>query len=142
MTVAEATQLRRQCQSAGVNYRVVKNRLARRALDDLGMLPPDEVLQGPTAVAIASDEVTAPARVLAEFAKDSEHLVLKGGFLGERWLEAAGVEQLAKIPPREQLLTRLAGDLRSPLNRLAWALKAPLAKMGMALKALAQQKAG
>jgi large subunit ribosomal protein L10 len=121
---------------------VIKNRLAKRAFEVVGVVPPGEVLRGPTALALATDEPTAPARVLADFAKDSEHIAVKGGFLGDRWLEAAHVQQLATIPSREVLLARLAGSMRSPLNRLAWVLKAPIAQLGFALRALADQKTG
>jgi len=137
MTVAEATRLRRRCRQANVTVRVIKNRLAKRAFADEGVPPPEEVLLGPTALAFGEDEPTAPARVFSEFAKDCQHVKIKGGFLGSRWLDAKGVERLSKIPAREVLLARLAGSLQGPLVRLAWVLHAPVTQLAMGLKAVA-----
>lgn len=137
MTVKEATKLRRRCREAGVHYQVIKNRLIKRALAESALAPPEAVLQGPTAVALALKEPTAPARVLAEFKKESEHLAVKGGYLGKTWLDPQAVEALAKIPSREVMLARLSGSLKSPIVRVAWALRAPVAKLAMALKAVA-----
>jgi large subunit ribosomal protein L10 len=142
LTVAEANQLRVSCTEGQVRYRVVKNRLVKRALAEIGLMPPAEALRGPTAIAFAEEEPTAPARVLLAFAKDCEHIKVKGGFLGDQWLEAAAVEQLSKIPSREALLGRLVGDLRSPLVRLSWVLKASVGQLAQALRAVAEQKAG
>lgn len=142
MTVREATELRVRCQQANVRFRVVKNRIAKRGFGEAGVAPPEETLQGPTAIAFGWEEPTVPARVLAEFTKQCKHLAIKGGFLGERWLDTAGVEQLAKIPPRDVLLSRLAGSLHSPLRRLAWALRAPTMQLAWSLRAVAEQKTG
>lgn len=142
LTVAEANDLRARCREANVRYRVVKNRLAKRAYDAAGVAPPERVLRGPTAIAFGLDDPTTPARILAEFAKDNEHITIKGGFLGDEWLDVAAVEQLAKIPPRDQLLARLLGSLRAPLTKLVWVLRAPLSQLTVALKAVAEQKTG
>jgi len=141
MTVGEATRLRRRCREAGVRFRIIKNRLAKRALNAVGVSPPEEVLRGPTAIALGEEELTAPARVLSEFAKDCKHVSIKGGLLGNRWLDAKNVEQLSRIPSREVLLARLAGSLRSPIARLAWVVRAPIGQLARALRAVAEKKA-
>lgn len=141
MTVKEATQLRRRCREVDVDFHVVKNRLARLALGQIGLRPPDEVLRGPTALAVAMGEPTACARVLTEFRKDCQHAVVKGGFLGAAWLDAKAVEQLARVASREVLLQRLARSLCMPLVRLAYALRAPAGQLAMILKAAAEKKA-
>jgi len=141
MTVREATQLRRRCREVDVDFHVVKNRLAKLALGQIGLRPPDEVLRGPTALAVAMSEPTACARVLTEFRKDCEHAAVKGGFLGTAWLDAKAVEQLARVESREILLQRLAGSLRGPLVRLARVLGAPVVQLAMVLKAAAEKKA-
>jgi large subunit ribosomal protein L10 len=141
MTVGEATQLRRRCREANVRYLVIKNRLAKRALSEAGVPPPEDVMRGPTAIAFAEQEPTAPARVLSEFAKACQHLAIKGGFLGTRWLNPKSVGELSKIPPREVLIARLAGSLKSPIARLAMVLQAPVAQLARALKAVAEKKA-
>jgi len=141
LSVQEANRLRTLCREAGVVFQVVKNRLAKRALEEVGTSPPEEILRGPTAIAFGMEDPTSPARVLSDFAKQSEHLKIKGGFLGEKWLDQAGVQTLAKIPPREVLLARLMGGLRSPLVKLGWVLRAPLAQLSVGLKAVAEQKA-
>jgi len=140
MTVGEATKLRRRCRQSNIRYQVVKNRLAKRALSAAGILPPEAVLQGPTALALALAEPTAPARVLTEFRKECGHLAIKGGFLGKQWLDGKSVEALARIPSREILLSRLLGSLCAPLVRSVWALRAPVAKLAMALKGVAAKK--
>ena len=140
MTVREATKLRRKCREAGIAFQVVKNRLAKRALSEIGILPPEEVLRGPTALALGLGEPTVPARVLTEFKRDCGHLAIKGGFVGTRWLDSKSVEQLARIPSREVLLARFLGSLRAPLIRSVWALRAPVAKLAMALKAVEAKK--
>jgi large subunit ribosomal protein L10 len=141
MTVAEATRLRRRCRQAKVMVRVIKNRLAKRAFADEGVPPPADVLLGPTALAFGLEEPTSPARVLSEFSKDCQHLKIKGGFLGNRWLDAKSVERLSRIPSRAVLLSRMAGSLRGSLVRLAWVLQAPVTQLAIALKAVAGQKA-
>lgn len=142
LTVEEATKLRAECRQAGVRFLVVKNRLAKRAFEQTGTTPPQAALRGPTALAMGAEEPTAPARVLMDFIKSCEHLVIKGGFLGDQWLDEAGIGQLAKIPSREALLGRLVGDLKSPLTKLTWVLKASVSQLGIALKAVAAKKAG
>lgn len=141
MTVGEATRLRRRCREANVRFLVIKNRLAKRALSEAGVPLPEETLRGPTAVAFAEQEPTAPARVVSEFAKGCQHLAIKGGFLGARWLDSKAVGELSKIPLREVLLARLAGSLKSPIARLALVLNAPVAQLARALKAVAEKKA-
>ena len=142
LTVGEATRLHADCRRANVRFRVVKNRLAKRAFAEKGLAVPEAVLRGPTALAMALEEPTGPARVLINFVKACEHLVIKGGFLGRKWLDAAAVELLSKIPPRRELLARLAGDLKSPLARLTRVLKASVSQLGIVLKAVAEKKAG
>ena len=141
LTVAEANALRAAFREADVDYHVVKNRLARRAYDQTEAQPPDEVLQGPTGIAFALTEATAPAKVLSDFKKSSAHVQVKGAFIGVNWIDAEGVEKLAKIPSREILLSRLAGSLQSPLANLASLLKQLGGqRLATALKAVADQK--
>ena len=140
LTVAEANRLRARCREANVRYHVVKNRLAKRAFGEMGAIPPEDVLVGPTAVAFGVEEPTAPARVLTDFLKHTDHIAIKGGFLGTKWLDPTRVEQLSRIPGREVLLGRLLGSLKSPLQRLVWDLRSPVGQLAVALAAVAEQK--
>lgn len=140
LTVEEMTDLREQCRAAGVELRVVKNRLAKIALSQVGRPTLDTLLEGPTMIAIAVDDPAAGAKVLTEYAKKNEKVKIKGGLLGAEVLSAAGVGQLAALPTREELLTRLAGGLAAPMAQLAGALDQILSGVARALRAVADRK--
>jgi large subunit ribosomal protein L10 len=140
LTVAEATRLRARCREANVLYHVIKNRLTRRAYEQVGMHPPQAMLEGPTAIAFGVADPTAPARVFMDFLKTTEHVHIKGGFVGAQWLDAKGVAALSRIPPREVLLARLTGSLKGPIVRFVWGMRSPAAKLAMALKAVAEKQ--
>jgi len=141
MDVATATRLRVRCREAGVQFQVVKNTLARRALDPAVREALDPVLQGPTAIAISPADEIVPAKVLSEFIKEFEKPALKAGLVDGRVIGKAEVETLAKLPGRDVLLARFAGGLKAPLGRLHTALSSPLTKLATALKQVAEKKA-
>ena len=123
LTVAEDTALRKQLREAGVIYKVCKNTMMKRAFEGTEFAALEEHLEGPSAIAISKDDATAPARILCKFAKDAKALELKGGVVEGTVYDVAGLTELAKIPSREELLSKLLGSLQSPITNFARVIK-------------------
>lgn len=143
LNVKAITVLRARLREAGVEYLVVKNRLAQRAFD--GMDLPDIMtsLHGPTALVIGRQDPVTPAKVLADFAKEHDNRpAVKVGIVERRTVSAEEVGRLAKLPPHDQLLAELAGALEAPMTLFAQALQAKLTEMAGLLEALREAKAG
>ena len=119
LTVSEDTQLRKELREAGVSYKVYKNTLMNFAFKgtDFEALAP--VLEGPNAIAISKEDATAPARILAKFAKTAPALEIKAGVVEGNYYDKAGMEALANVPSREELLGKLLGSIQSPIANLA-----------------------
>lgn len=139
ISVVKDTDLRAKMRKAGIDYRVVKNTLLKRAADEVGIAGLDAYLQGPTAIALSSDPV-APAKALAAWIKANKMLEIKGGILGGKVIDAAGVTVLADLPPREVMLGRVVGTIQAPLTGLVNVLHGPLRKLVYAVDAVRQQK--
>ena len=142
LSVGKMTTLRAKLREQGVELRVVKNRLAKIALKESGMDPMDPYLKGMTTIAFGIQDPVSPAKVLAEFAKDNEQLRILGGQMDNQLLDAAGINELAQLPSREVLLSRLLGSLTSPISKVAYGLNQTVAKTVYAFDAVARQKAG
>jgi large subunit ribosomal protein L10 len=138
MTVEEVTDLRRQMRAAGANFRVTKNRLARRALAGTKFERLSPMFTGPTAIAFSRDPVAA-AKVAVEFANKNDKLRIVGGGLDEQQLDAEGVKSLATLPSLDQLRAKLLGLLQTPATRLASVLQAPGAQIARVLGAYAKK---
>ncbi|MBT8198118.1 MAG: 50S ribosomal protein L10 [Acidimicrobiia bacterium] len=123
LSVKQQQELRRGLRGSDAEFKVVKMTLARRASDELALAEFDEFLVGPTGLTFANDAVSA-AKVLAEFAKANDGLVIKGGLLGGDVLSADRVGELAKIDSLEVLLAKLAGAIKAPLSKVAGMLAA------------------
>ena len=123
LTVEQDTQLRKQLREAGVVYKVYKNTLVKRAIAGTEFEPMAEVLEGPNAIAICKEDATAPARVLANFAKTANALELKCGVVEGTFYDAAGIATIATIPSREELLSKLLGSMQSPITNFARVIK-------------------
>ena len=119
LTVAEDTQLRKQLREAGVTYKVYKNTLVSRAVDGTDFESLRDVLEGPSAFAVSADDATAPARILAKFAKTAPKLEIKAGVVEGTYYDAEGMKAIASVPSREELLSKLLGSLQSPITNLA-----------------------
>lgn len=119
LTVAQDTELRKQLREAGVSYKVYKNTLIRRAAEGTDFAALDPHLEGPTAIAVSKDDATAPARILAEFAKKADKLEIKAGIVEGTYYDAKGMQAIATIPSRDVLLGRLFGSMQSPIANLA-----------------------
>ena len=119
LTVEEDTRLRKQLREAGVTYKVYKNTLVSRAVEGTEFESIREVLEGPSAFAVSATDATAPARVLAEFAKKAPNLEIKAGVVEGTFYDANGMKAIASIPSREVLVSKLLGSLQSPITNLA-----------------------
>ncbi|MCE0743461.1 50S ribosomal protein L10 [Acetobacter sicerae] len=137
LTVADVTDLRRKVRAAGATYKVAKNRLATLALDGTrfdGIAP---LLKGPTALSWSADPV-AVAKVIVEFAKTNEKLVLLGGALGTQTLDVNGLKALAELPSLDTLRAQLVGLISTPATRIAGVLQAPAGQLARVFGAYAK----
>ena len=123
LTVEQDTQLRRELREAGVLYKVYKNTLMKRAFEGTDFASLDQHLEGPTAIAVSKDDVTAPARILVKFSKKAGKMEIKGGVVEGGYYDSAKIEEMADIPSREELLGRLFGSMQSPIANFARVIK-------------------
>ena len=135
ITVEDDTKMRKALREAGVNYMVLKNSLTGRACDEVGMSDMKQYLTGMTAIAIASDNAVAPAKVLKEYAEKIESFQILAGYLDGEVVGVETVNRLAEIPSKEVLIAKLLGSIKSPLYGLAYALQAVVDKDGEAAPA-------
>lgn len=140
LTVAEDTQLRKQLREAGVSYKVYKNTLMKRAFEGTDFAQLDDVLEGPSAIAVAKEDATAPARILSKFAKTASNLEIKAGVVEGTFYDAKGMAAVASVPSREELLSKLLGSLQSPITNFARVLN-QIAEQGGAAEAPAAEAA-
>ncbi|PFZ10749.1 50S ribosomal protein L10 [Bacillus pseudomycoides] len=124
LTVAEATELRKNLREAGVEFKVYKNSLTRRAAESVEMAGLNKFLTGPNAIAFSNEDVIAPAKVLNDFAKDHEALEIKAGVIEGKLVSLDEVKAIATLPSREGLLSMLLSVLQAPMRGLAIATKA------------------
>jgi large subunit ribosomal protein L10 len=140
LNVKRMTDLRRRLRKAGVEYVVIKNTLALRAVNESGLV--GERLRGPTGLVVSTDPVAA-AKVLSDFAKENDQRpAVKGGLLEGKSLSTAQVKQLASMPSREQMLAELGAGLMAPMAAFAGAMNGLVYMMVGALEALRAQKEG
>ena len=119
LTVEQDTKLRRQLREAGIVYKVYKNTMLTRAFEGTDYEQLDKDLEGPTAIAFSTEDETAPARILYEFSKEADKLQFKSAVVSGTYYDEAGIQELAKIPSRDVLISKLLGSLQSPVTNLA-----------------------
>ncbi|MFB0832328.1 50S ribosomal protein L10 [Brevibacillus laterosporus] len=124
LTVAQVTELRKQLREAGVEFKVYKNTLARLATAQENLSDLDQYLLGPNVIAFSKDDVIAPAKIIADFAKKNEALEIKGGVIEGKVVGDAEIKALAALPSREGLLSMLLSVLQAPVRNFALAVKA------------------
>lgn len=142
LNVQEVTELRKKLREVGVEFKVAKNTLTKLAAKNAAIEGLDDLLEGPTALAFGYDDPVAPAKVLAEFAKDHQNLELKGGLLEGKVIDLNMVNSLAKLPSKEALLTQVAGLLQAPIRNLVNVLSAPLRNTVYVLEAVRKKQSG
>jgi large subunit ribosomal protein L10 len=143
LDVQSMTRLRQLLRAVGAELMVVKNRLVMRALSDLDKDFPDlgEHLTGPTGIVVGSDEPVGPAKALSDFAKANQSRpVFKIGVVDEKLVDAGQFQQLAKLPPRIELLAMLAGSLEAPLEAVVAVLQGKLQEAAGVLESLRQER--
>lgn len=124
LTVSEVTQLRRDLRAQNVEFKVYKNKLVQRAAEELGYGELNSHLVGPNAIAFGLEDAVAPARILADFAKTNENLVIKAGIVEGKVLGQDEVKEIAKLPNREGMYSMLLGCLQAPVSKFARVIKA------------------
>ena len=119
LTVEQDTKLRKNLRAEDITYKVYKNTLIKRAIEGTEFESLSKDLEGPTAIVVSKKDATAPARVIADFAKTASKLELKSGVVEGTYYDVEGIKAIAQIPSREVLLSRLLGSLQSPITNLA-----------------------
>ncbi len=135
LTVTQLQDLRGKLRTGDVEFRVVKNTLARRAADAAGVKELQPELEGPVAIAFGYDDLSAPSKLINDWVRATRlKLDVKGGLVEGRIFSTEQVKQLADMPSRETLLSQLAGTIQSPIAQLAGALQTPLSTLAGALE--------
>lgn len=140
LDVASMTELRAKLSGADVEYVVVKNTLARRALAETPYAELTEHLVGPNAFAMSTDDVVTAARILTDFAKDTERPKIKAGAIEGRVISLDEIRRIAQLPPREELLAQMVGYARAPIAGLVYTLNGLLSKFVRTLDAVRAQR--
>ena len=140
LTVSQMESLRGETRANDTTFRVVKNRLAKRALEGTDFAGLSDLFTGPAAIAYSQDPVAA-AKVVHTFAKDNEDLVILGGALGDKVMSAEDVKALASMPSLDELRAKILGLLTAPASRIATYTQEPPAKLARILQARAGQAA-
>ncbi|MBS7671206.1 50S ribosomal protein L10 [Croceicoccus gelatinilyticus] len=140
LSVAQSTELRSKMREAGATYKVAKNRLAKRAIEDTDYVGIGDFLTGPTALATSVDPVAA-AKVIIDFAKTTDKLEVVGGSMGSQVLDADGVKALASMPSLDELRAKLVGLVNAPATKIAQLSTAPAAKLARVFGAYAAKDA-
>ncbi len=139
LSVAEMTDLRIRLRKEGASLKVVKNRLAQKALNGAGE-GASALFKGPVAIAYGPD-VSSAAKVVTQYAKDNEKFLVVGALMGEQVLDAKGVGALAKLPSLDELRATLIGLINSPATKVAGVLQAPAAQLARVFSAYASKDA-
>lgn len=129
LTVSELENLRGKIREAEGSFTVVKNTLARRAFAEAGLVVPEDMLVGPVGITFGHRNLTGVAKVMTDFAKDNEIMVVKGGVIGQSIIDPKAVKNLADMPPIEVLRAQLLGLLNTPASRLVTIFNAPASDM-------------
>ena len=140
ISVNKLTDLRRQLRKEGVEFKVVKNTLAKRAANELGIEGLNSHLEGPTAIAFSLEDPVAPAKSIANFIKANKTLEIKAGLVEGKVISLAGVQALAELPPREVLIAQVAGAMAAPISGFVNVLQGPIRKLTYALEAIRKQQ--
>lgn len=141
LTVEQDTALRNELRKAGVEYRVVKNSMTQFAVEENGLKDLEIYLSGPTSIAMSSEDLVAPAKVLSEFAKKFEKLEIKAGVVEGKVIDLNGVKALAELPSKEVLVAQVLGTLNAPITGFATVLNANIKGLAVALQAIVDKKA-
>jgi large subunit ribosomal protein L10 len=140
VTVEEDTEMRTAMRKSGVEYRVVKNNLIKLALEKNDITELEEYLKGPTAIAMSTEDVIAPAKILTEYSKKHKKIQLKAGIVEGKVFSAEELNAIAELPSKEELIAKVVGGMKSPLYGLVNVLNGNIRGLVVALNAIAEQK--
>lgn len=139
--VAELDELRMQLRDKGIDYRVIKNNLFKRALKEAGYGEMDEFIKGPIAVAFTNDEIGETVKILKDFEKKQEKFSYSVGIMNNELYNEEQVKRIADIPSKEVLLAQIASLINAPVTNLAMVLKQTVSNLARGIKAVAEQNA-
>jgi large subunit ribosomal protein L10 len=140
MTAKDMAELRQMLSGAGIGFRVVKNTLARFAAEKADRRQLMSLIEGPVALAFGYDDMVRPAKVLSQYVKSTGAVLqIKGALVGEQVVSASGVQDLASLPPRDVLLSRLVGQLQAPIRSLQNVLSSPFQGLMTSLRAMIER---
>ena len=140
LTVEQDTELRNALRKAGVEYSVVKNTLTKLAANENGLNELEPHFNGPTSMAITTGDVVAPAKILTEFSKKYENLQIKVGVVEGKIFDAKAINALASLPPKEELLAKALGSMKSPMAGFVNVLNGNIRGLVIALNAIAEKQ--
>lgn len=140
LNVGQQRELRRKLSAEGIEFRVLKNTLVKLAAEKAGMGEMDEYLAGPTALAFGYEDGLTASRVLGDFAKVHQQLIVKAGMVAGVAYDSVAMKRLASLPPRDELLSRLVGSLQGPIAGLVATLGGPISGLTGTLTSIAAQK--
>lgn len=140
ITVAEATAMREEFRKAGVFYKIYKNTLTQRAVEELGYNDLVPYLTGPTAIAFGETDPVAPAKILSDIIKKLKKMEFKAGIVEGKVIDVNGVNALANLPSREQLIAKMLGSMNAPITGLVGVMSATIRSLLYALKAVEEKK--
>jgi large subunit ribosomal protein L10 len=140
LNVEKLSELRKLCRESGIEYRVVKNTLARRGVKGTSAEELESQFEGPTALAIGRDSENVAAKIIAKFAEEYEAPKFKAGIVEGKVIDATGLLVLSKLPSKEELLSTLLASIKSPGNNLASVLQGTLRNLLYALNAIIEKK--
>ncbi len=141
LTVKQMESLRGKLRETGCETKIYKNSLTEIAVRELALPNMDAFLAGPTAFVFIADDAVAPAKALTAFAKENQALEIKGGFVQNQIVDAAGINAIATLPSREELIAKLLGTMQNPLTGTVRVLSGPARAFATVLDAIAKQKA-
>lgn len=140
LNVEEATELRNKFRDAEVEYKVYKNTMMRLAFKELGYDGLDEILKGPSAIAMGMADPASAAKIATEYAKDHAELEIKSGIVDGKILSIPEVDALAKLPSKEVLIAQVLGGLNAPIQGLANVLNGTIRSLAIVLNAIGEKK--
>lgn len=140
LTVEEISELRNKLRQQDSEYAVVKNRLSKIALKEAGIDVEDSSFTGPTAIAIHSGDVIAPAKVIMDFAKNNAKLKVKAGYVEGKIVDANTIQQLSELPSREVLIAKMLGSMNAPISGFVNVLAANIRGLVTVLDAISKKQ--
>lgn len=140
LSVAQISDLRNQLRKCGCEYLVVKNTLSKLALKEIGMEDANQYFEGPTAIVVEADDPVSPAKIVSEFSKKADKLVIKAGLLDGKVIAVDKINALASLPTKEVLVAKMLGSLNAPVSNFVGVLSATMRSLVYVLNAVKEKQ--